>query len=104
MPKRYRKPGVSIQYCPDDNSRDVLNSTAFAVYELEIQSGNLVAKHIKVGSTVIYNVFGVDGHTQFSFTKMNLILKSSNSGSVAAPSNAKTYEDLKFEFENDVKG
>jgi hypothetical protein len=103
MPKRYRKPGVSIQYCPDDNSRDVLNSTAFAVYELEIQSGNLVAKHIKVGSTVIYNVFGVDGHTQFSFTKMNLILKSSNSGSVAAPSNAKTYEDLKFEFENDVK-
>jgi hypothetical protein len=70
---------------------------------LEIESGSLVAKHIKVGSTVVYNVFGVDGHTQFSFTKMNLILKSVKSGAVAAPSNAKTYEDLRFEFENDVK-
>lgn len=103
MPRRFRKPGVSIQYCADDNSRDVLNSTAFAVYELEIQSGNLVAKEIKVGSTIIYNVFGVEGHTQHSFTKMNMILKSTGSGSVASPANAKTYEDLKFEFENDIK-
>jgi hypothetical protein len=103
MPKRYRKPGVSIQHCADDNSRDVLNSTAFAVYDLEIVGGSLVAKNIKVGSTIIYNVFGVEGITQHSFTKLNMILKSSNSGSVSGPSNAKTYEDLKFEFENDVK-
>ncbi|XP_021958023.1 vitellogenin-like isoform X2 [Folsomia candida] len=103
MPKRYRKPGVSIQLCADDNSRDVLNSTGFAVYDLEIQSGSLVAKNIKVGSTVIYNIFGVDGHTQHSFTKLNMILKSVGSGSVASPSNAQTYDDLKFEFENDVK-
>jgi hypothetical protein len=103
MPKRYRKPGVSIQLCADDNSRDVLNSTGFAVYDLEIQSGSLVAKNIKVGSTVIYNVFGVDGHTAHSFTKLNMILKSVGSGSVASPSNAQTYDDLKFEFENDIK-
>lgn len=48
-------------------------------------------------------VFGVDGHTQHSFTKLNMILKSVGSGSVASPSNAQTYDDLKFEFENDVK-
>lgn len=103
MPRRFRKPGVSVHYCPDDNSRDVLNSTGFAVYDLEVQGGNLVAKQIKVGSTVIYNIFGVDGHTQFSFSKMVMRLKSSNSGSVAGPSNAQNYDDLRFEFENDLK-
>jgi hypothetical protein len=102
-PRRFRKPGGALTYCPDDNSRDVLNSTGFAVYDLEIQAGNLVAKNINVGSTIIYNVFGVDGHTQHSFTKLSLILKSVGSGSVSGPSNAKTYEDLKFEFENDIK-
>jgi len=102
VPRRFRRPGVSVTHCPDDNTRDVLNSTAFAVYDLEIQGGNLVAKTIKVGSTIIYNVFGVEGHTQHSFTKMNLLLKSMNSGSVPGPSNAKTYDDLKFEFENEM--
>jgi len=103
MPRRVRKPGVTVQYCPDDNSRDVLNSSAFAVYDLAIESGSLVAKRISAGSTLVYNIFGVDGHTQYSFAHMNMILKTTKSGSVAGPSNAKSYDDLKFEFENEFK-
>jgi hypothetical protein len=104
VPRRFRKPGVSIQYCPDDNSRDVLNSTGYGVYDLEIQSGNLVAKNIRVGSTLIYNIFGVDGHTQHSHSHLNLKLKEAKAGgSVAGPSNAKNFDDLRFVFENDLE-
>ncbi|XP_035701428.1 vitellogenin [Folsomia candida] len=102
-PRRFRKPGMTIKYCPEVYSRDVLNSTSFSVYDLEIQEGNLVAKNIHVGSSVAYMIFGADGHSQSSFTIMKMNLKSSNSGSVPPPSNPKTFNDLKFVFENDVK-
>lgn len=102
LPRRIRKPGVSVEYCPDDNSRDVLNSTGFGVYDLEIDSGSLVAKNIKVGSFLVYNIFGVDGHTQHSYTNLQLTLKNVAAGSVAGPANAKNFEDLRFAFENDM--
>lgn len=63
----------------------------------------MVAKNIHVGSSVAYMIFGADGHSQSSFTIMKMNLKSSNSGSVPPPSNPKTFNDLKFVFENDVK-
>lgn len=80
-----------------------MNSTAFGVYDLEIKDGALVAKMIKVGSSLVYNIFGVDGQTQHSFSLMVMNLKTVKSGSVASPANAQNYDDLRFEFENELK-
>jgi hypothetical protein len=80
----------------------VLNSTGYGTYDLEIQDGTLVAKSIRVGSVLVYNIFGVDGHTQYSHTALNLVLKSVAAGSVAGPSAPQAFEDLKFVFENDL--
>ncbi|ODN03788.1 Vitellogenin-2 [Orchesella cincta] len=100
-PRRVRAPGISGAYCPDANSRDVLNSTGFGVYDLEIQDGSLAVKRISVGSSVVYNLFGVDGHTQYSFGMINAVLKEVKSGSVAGPANGQEGNHLEFVFEND---
>jgi len=62
----------------------------------------LVARSIRVGSVLIYNIFGADGHTQYSHSFLTLTLKESKAGSVPAPSSPQVYDDLKFAFEDDL--
>ncbi|OXA36580.1 Vitellogenin-5 [Folsomia candida] len=63
---------------------DVLNSTSFSVYDLEIQEGNLVAKNIHVGSSVAYMIF------------VQLWIRST-------PIQSQNFQRFESVFENDVK-
>lgn len=101
-PLRIRAPGIYTQKCSDFNSRDVLNQTGFATYDLAVEGGSLVAKKIRITSELIYNIMGVDGYSHLSGTEMTLTLTSSNAGSVPATSNPQAFSDLKFVFENDL--
>jgi len=64
--------------------------------------GEVTVKQIRAHSTVVYNLFGADGHTQYSYGGITLIHKETKSGSVGAPSNAESHDDIHYEFASDI--
>lgn len=102
-PRQVRAPGIGVMYCPDDRSRDLLNSTAFGVYDLEMKDGSLVVTKIKHGSTIVFHPLGVDGHTQYSASIVYMSLKTIASGTVAGPAHAHTHQHVHFVFNQQVK-
>lgn len=99
-----RQPGRQAQYCPDDNSRDVYNSTGWGVYKSGVRNGEPVMEYVMTGGGIVYSIFGSKGHTQYSFASSTFILldvKSSGFKKISDPSNSKTYDNLRYVFEYD---
>jgi len=102
-PVQVRKPGINVHYCPTDNSRDVHNSTSYAVYELEPFNGEVTLKRVTAGSGIMYNLFGSKGHKQYSWASSTFALKevkTSGFSPIPAPSSPKTYDNLRYVFES----
>jgi hypothetical protein len=97
-----RQPGRTAQYCPDDASRDVYNTTGWAVYRTGVKDGEPVIQSIMSGGGVVYSIFGAKGHTQYSFSTTTFVLqevKGSGFKKISDPSNSKSYDSLKYVFE-----
>jgi len=102
-PVQIRKPGIEYQYCPDENSRNIFNSTSYGVYDLEQFNGELALKRVTAGSGIIYKLFGSKGHTQYSWAMSTFTLKevkTSGFSQIPAPSSPKTYDNLRYVFES----
>jgi hypothetical protein len=100
-PVEVRKPNVYYHSCADGVTRDVLNSSTNANYDVERVGGEWIPKRIYVHSMLAYNVFGAKGHEQYSYGSIKLDLTAANNGgNVGAPSSPKKYDDIKFVFEN----
>lgn len=105
-PIQIRKPGTNAQYCPDENSRDVFNSTSYAVYYVENFEGEPTLKTVTAGSGIVYKLFGAKGHSQYSWAMSTFTLKevkTSGFSQISAPSSAKTYDNLRYVFESSYK-
>ncbi|CAG7829781.1 unnamed protein product, partial [Allacma fusca] len=90
----------NLGYCPDLNARNVLNSSVWASYELDLVNNVLTAREIKQGSTTQYQPFGDRGQLQYSFALTSLILDHIiDGGNVSIPTNSVNV-DLKFVFDN----
>jgi hypothetical protein len=62
-----RRPGFTVQHCPDENSRDVYNSSYWAVYDVTNRDGAPTITKVQSGGSVLYQIFGSRGHQQYSF-------------------------------------
>jgi hypothetical protein len=94
-----RVPGASYHYCPDDNSRDTFNASGHALYDLSEKDGHVVVNRIVSGSSVTYFLFSTNGLQQVSYSHTVLQLEDVKDGAnVAAPSNPKNYDNLKYVF------
>jgi len=97
-----RQPGFNPLYCPDANSRDVYNSSYWAVYDVTSKDGEPTITKVQSGGSVLYQLFGSKGHQQYSFVWTTFELdevKSSGFSQIGNPSSEKTYNSLKYVFE-----
>jgi hypothetical protein len=102
-PVQNRIPQVSYHYCPDDNSRDVYNSSGFGVYDLELTGDNLVAKKIMAASSVSYQIFSAKGHQQYTFASTEFTFESVKDGAgVGSPANPQNFDNIKYVFEQTI--
>jgi hypothetical protein len=102
-PVQIRKPGIHSYKCQDDTTRNVLNSSSYANYDLENFNGELALKRVSAGSSLIFQAFGNKGHNQFSWSNSVFDLtevKTSGFSPIPAPSQAKTYDNLRYVFES----
>lgn len=97
-----RQPGRTAQYCPDDNSRDVYNSTAWGIYKTGVRDGENVLESVMSGGGIVFGIFGNKGHKQYSYASTTFTLtdvKTSGLKKIADPSSPKTYNNLRYVFE-----
>lgn len=97
-----RQPGRYAHHCPDDNTRDVYNSTTWGVYKTGVRNGEPVIESVMNGGGIVYAVFGAKGHKQYSYASTTFTLtdvKTSGIKKIADPSSSKSYDNLRYVFE-----
>lgn len=100
-----RKPGIPANHCPDDNTKDVYNSSYWAFYDVETRDGEATISKVQFGSSLLYQLFGSKGHRQYSFAWSSfdlLEVKASGFSKIADPADAKTFDNLRYVFEYDL--
>lgn len=101
-PTLYRKPGMYAQYCPDENTRDILNASSYVVYRVGDFNGESAMKQVRTGSGIIYSLFGPKGHVQYSWaaSTFELLEIKAVSNTIPAPSSPKTHDNLRYVFQS----
>lgn len=97
-----RQPGRTAEYCPDDSTKNVFNSTGWGVYKSGVRDGAPTMEYVMTGGGIVYSIFGAKGHTQYSYASTTLKLqevKSSGFKKISDPSNSKAYDNLRYVFE-----
>ncbi|CAG7836465.1 unnamed protein product [Allacma fusca] len=107
VPTRTKFPTRIFNACPDQRTKNALNSTAYATYVVDAASSPdaLTVHHITVFSSVLYWPFTVS--SPYMYTWLNLTIHLNNVGPVVNPiagiENPENHEDLSFVFEqNDL--
>ncbi|CAL8110187.1 unnamed protein product [Orchesella dallaii] len=101
VPSRIRHESRTYYRCNDDRTRDIMNSTSYAIYDLSVQDTSITVQKITVLSSILYWPFTQNGPFLYSWYNMTIALDNVApiTSPILPPENAIDHEDLTYVFE-----